>query len=100
MIKGYIIDMDGTILDSMQIWENAAITLLKNKDIIVDNELKNILAPLSIKEAIDYIKKRYCLSESVTEIQNLMFNLIEYQYLNEANLKSGVREFIEKCNFL
>lgn len=100
MIKGYIIDMDGTILDSMQIWENAAITLLKNKDIIVDNELKNILAPLSIKEAIDYIKKRYCLSESVTEIQNLMFNLIEYQYLNEANLKSGVKEFIEKCNFL
>lgn len=57
MIKGYIIDMDGTLLDSMEIWENAAITFLKNKGIIVDNELKNILAPLSIKEAINYIKK-------------------------------------------
>lgn len=100
MIKGYIIDMDGTLLDSMEIWENAAITFLKNKGIIVDNELKNILAPLSIKEAINYIKKRYYLSESLTEIQNLVLDLIEYQYLNEANLKSGVREFIKKCVLL
>ena len=35
MIKGYIIDMDGTLIDSMNIWENAAITLLKNRGIIV-----------------------------------------------------------------
>ena len=27
--------MDGTLLDSMNIWENAAITLLKNRGIIV-----------------------------------------------------------------
>lgn len=100
MIKGYIIDMDGTILDSMKIWENAAIILLKSKGIIADNELVKILAPLSIKEAIEYIKNKFYLSESVSEIQNLFLDIIEYYYLNNVNLKPGVNKFIKKCVFL
>ena len=99
MIKGYIIDMDGTILDSMKIWENAAITLLKDKGIIASDDLKDILAPLSIKEAINYIKNKYYLSESVSEIQNLFLDLIKYHYLNKVNLKPGVKEFIKECSY-
>lgn len=100
MIKGYIIDMDGTLLDSMNIWETAAITLLKNRGIIVSDDLKRILAPLSIKDAINYLKNKYCFNETVSEIQKQLFDLIEYQYLNEVSLKTGVREFINKCTIL
>ena len=92
--------MDGTLLDSMNIWENAAITLLKNRGIIVSDDLKRILAPLSIKDAINYLKNKYCFNETVSEIQKQLFDLIEYQYLNEVSLKTGVREFINKCTIL
>lgn len=58
MIKGYIIDMDGTLLDSMFIWDNIVMMLLQKNGITFDDELKNILAPLSIDEALKYLKKR------------------------------------------
>ena len=59
MIKGYIVDMDGTILDSMFIWDNIVAMLLQKKGITIDNKLKNTLAPLSIDDALKYIKEKY-----------------------------------------
>lgn len=97
MIKGYILDMDGTLLDSMYIWENAATTLLSKKGIVADDEIKNILAPLSIDEAIKYLKNRYSFIESVTEIQNELIKILELQYLNEVILKPGTQDFIKHC---
>lgn len=97
MIKGYILDMDGTLLDSMYIWENAATTLLLKKGIVADDEIKNILAPLSINEAIKYLKNRYSFIESVTEIQNELIKILEYQYLNDVILKPGAQDFIKNC---
>lgn len=97
MIKGYIIDMDGTLLDSMYIWENAATTLLLKKGIVADDEIKDILAPLSINDAIKYLKNRYTFVESITEIQNELMAILEYQYLNEVALKPGAQDFIKNC---
>lgn len=97
MIKGYILDMDGTLLDSMYIWENAASTLLLKKGIAPDDKIKDILAPLSINEAIRYLKNKYSFIEPVTEIQNELIKILEYQYLNEVTLKSGAQDFIRNC---
>ena len=38
--------------------------------LLFDDELKNILAPLSIDEALKYLKKRYHLSNTIPELQN------------------------------
>ena len=43
MIKGAIFDMDGTLLDSMPIWEHASERYLQNKGITVEENLAEIL---------------------------------------------------------
>ena len=83
MIKGYIVDMDGTILDSMFIWDNIVAMLLQKKGITIDNKLKNTLAPLSIDDALKYIKEKYQLSDTIFELQNKLSKIIKFSFLKQ-----------------
>lgn len=97
MIKGYIIDMDGTILDSMPIWDELSIRFLKHKGILANPNLKDILAPMSIDQAINYLINTYHLTQSPEELIKEVNNLLTSIYLNEVSLKPGAKEFINKC---
>ena len=80
MIKGYIIDLDGTLLDSMFIWNNIGSRYLLSKNIIPKNNLDKILAPLSINQAIKYISKEYSLNESYQQIYQEINTLLKKRY--------------------
>lgn len=43
MIKGAIFDMDGTLLDSMPVWEHASERYLQSKGIEVEERLSEVL---------------------------------------------------------
>ena len=97
MIKGYIIDLDGTLLDSMFIWNNIGSRYLLSKNIIPKNNLDKILAPLSINQAIKYISKEYSLNESYQQIYQEINTLLKKRYLIETTLKPGAKDFLIKC---
>lgn len=97
MIKGYIIDMDGTILDSMHIWDELGNRFLALKNIKAEDNLKDILAPLSIKQAMTYLKNTYHLNEPLDKLIDEVNDLLNNIYINEIPLKPGVLEFINNC---
>ena len=97
MIKGYIIDMDGTMLDSMELWDNIAILLLQKYGITADKNIKQILDPLSINEALIYLKEKYHFTDSISKMHDDLLNILEFQYLNNVNLKPGVKTFMNQC---
>lgn len=97
MIKGYIIDLDGTLLDSMFIWNNIGSRYLLSKNIIPKNDLDKILASLSINQAIKYISKEYSLNESYQQIYQEINTLLKKRYLTETTLKPGAKDFLIKC---
>lgn len=97
MINGYIIDMDGTIVDSMGIWDDLGSRFLIQKQVTPAANLKDILAPLSINQAIDYLIKEYHLSQSHKQINQEINNLLNTIYSNEVKLKPGAKTFINKC---
>ena len=97
MIKGYIIDLDGTLLDSMFIWNDIGSRYLLSKNIIPKNDLDKILAPLSINQAIKYISKEYSLNESYQQIYQEINTLLKKRYLTETTLKPGAKDFLIKC---
>ena len=94
MIKGYIIDMDGTLLDSMHIWNELGSRFLELKEITPEANLKDILAPLSINQAIKYIAETYQLKEPLDVLINEVNSLLNHIYLSEIPLKPGALEFI------
>ena len=61
MRKGVIFDVDGTLLDSMSIWEDAGARYLKSLGAEPEENLGKILYPMTIEEAAAYLKKQYHL---------------------------------------
>ncbi|MEG0329698.1 MAG: HAD family phosphatase [Longicatena sp.] len=97
MIRGYILDLDGTVLDSMNVWEDVAQRYLASKGIQAKANLTKVLAPMSLNQSSKYLKKEYGLSESSTQIIKEINATIAKQYKEELPLKYGVKEFIERC---
>lgn len=96
MMKGAIFDVDGTLLDSMGIWEDAGARYLKGLRIEPKTGLSEILFPMTIEEGAAYIKKQYGLNESIPEIVQGVLETVKHFYYYEVKLKEGVQEFLEK----
>lgn len=98
MIKAAIFDLDGTLLDSMGFWENVAALYLRDQGIEADGDIGRILYPMSMLEGAAYIRGRYQLKISVEQIVDGINNSIANFYRYRAELKTGVRELLERLS--
>lgn len=96
MIKGIIFDADGTIIDSMKIWDELGKRYLLKKGIRADSELSDILYDMSLEESGRYLKERYQISDRVEKIISDVLELIKDFYKNEVCEKPGLSVFLEK----
>ena len=93
--QGAIFDADGTLLDSMHVWRNLGELYLLSRSITPEKGLSSRLWPMSYSQGCAYIREHYGLHESVSEIQEGISRMISDFYRNEAELKPGVREFLD-----
>lgn len=93
-VKAAIFDMDGTLIDSMWIWNHIDIEYLKKHNIDIPSDLKENIEHLSFNQTAEYFKDRFSLKSSITEIMNEWNNMALHQYINNVTLKSGAKEFL------
>ena len=94
MIKGIIFDLDGTLLNSLDVWEKVDALFLKKRGIEVTKDYSEALLHMRFSEAAVYTIERYHLNETVDEVMAEWMNLAKEMYLNEVTLKEGVYTFI------
>ncbi|GIM28306.1 haloacid dehalogenase [Clostridium polyendosporum] len=95
-IKAAIFDLDGTLIDSMWVWEQIDVDYLKNKGYDKPKNLKEDINHLSFEQTAIYFKNTFNIKESVEEIMNEWFNMAFDHYENNVKLKSGAKEFLLK----
>ena len=95
-IKCAIFDFDGTLFDSMYIWDNVADTYLSSLGKTPTSTLREDVRALSLYQSACYFKKEYDLSLSTNEIVTGVNQIIERYYLYEVLPKAGVVEFLEQ----
>lgn len=95
MIKGAIFDVDGTILDSMSIWDEAGIRYLKSNGIEAPSDLGDTLFAMTITEAAYYLKEKFALKETTDAIEQGILDTVKDYYYEEAPLKSKVVRILE-----
>lgn len=95
MMRAAIFDIDGTILDSMPVWQDVGARYLRAAGIEPEPGLAAILLPLSMEEGAAWLKAHYPLPESETEIRRGVERLLEKAYREEIPLKPGVHDFLE-----
>ena len=95
-IKGAIFDIDGTILDSMGIWDQAGARFLGKRGIEAEKDLGKILFTKTILEAANYLKETYNLPLSTEFIIDGINSEVKEFYKNEAMPKAGMAELVKK----
>lgn len=96
MIKGAIFDVDGTLLNSMYIWENIGEDYLRSLGIKPEKNLREKIKTLSLYQSACYFQDKYGIKLSTDEIMDGVNKMIEDFYLNKAELKEGVAEFLQE----
>lgn len=94
MIKGAIFDLDGTLLDSMSIWDTIGEDYLHSLGIEPRENLAETFKTFTLEESAEYYRTHYGVTLSVEEIVNGVNGMIEDFYRNTAPLKNGVFEFL------
>lgn len=98
-IQGAIFDVDGTLLDSMEIWENLSERYLESLGVKAEPGLSRTLNTMSTRQGTEYLIEHYGLKldlqQAIAGINKMLYRF----YSCEAPLKEGVRECLEelKC---
>lgn len=97
MNKGFIFDVDGTILDSMSIWMDAGKLYLESLGIKTDENIGEVMFEMTMEQGAKYLQDNYNVELSIEEIcQGINDRVFEF-YEEEAPEKPGIREVLEKA---
>ena len=96
MLKGLIFDFDGTLFDSMFIWDTAGEVYLRSIGKEPEADLQKILKPMSLLQSAEYIREKYQIPLSVGEIMDGVNRTVEGFYFHTVESKPGVINFLEE----
>ncbi|WP_184094016.1 HAD family hydrolase [Anaerocolumna cellulosilytica] len=94
-IKAVVFDLDGTLIDSMWLWEEIDVEYLKKFDIVLPGDLQPAITGMSFTETAQYFKDRFGIADSIDEIKEEWSSMAWEKYANEVPLKEGTKELLE-----
>ena len=94
IITGAIFDIDGTLIDSMKIWDNLGERYLLKLGIQPENNLSKVLYPMTLNESCLYLKNHYSLTYSTDKIEQDLLKILNDFYYFEVPSKKGVNNFL------
>ncbi len=95
MIKGAIFDLDGTLLDSMSIWDTIGRDYLRSLGIEPKENLAETFKTFTLEQSAEYYRTHYGVTLSVDEIICGVNVMIGDFYRDTVPLKKGVAKFLE-----
>ncbi len=98
-IKGAIFDLDGTLVDTMPVWENIGYEYITKKGFKADKIDNYIFKNLSLHQSALYFKQKFGVPESVEEIIEEVSDMTLDFYCNAEPREGAVEflQFLEAC---
>ena len=94
-IKAAIFDLDGTLIDSMWVWDKIDIDYLSSRGYQVPDNLKDEINHLSFEQCATYFKKRFNIDSSEEDMLKEWNNSAYNYYANIVSMKKGAREILD-----
>ncbi len=99
-IDGVIFDLDGTLLDSMWVWNKVDEDFLAENGIALTPDYTEAVKQMHFNEAALYTKTRYNLSQSTQQIKDRWIEMVEHEYTSDIFLKpyayDVIAEFLKR----
>lgn len=93
-MKAYIFDLDGTLLDSMHVWEQIDVDFLTRRGFEVPPDYISAICSKSFPEAAAYTIELFALPDSVDDLLKEWHDMAVYAYGHTVSLKPYVREYL------
>lgn len=96
-IRGMIFDLDGTLLDSLGMWEHLVTDFLRRFGIVPPPELDAVIKPMSVEEASVYIVRHFSLPLSEEAAKQQVIAAAAKAYTEELLLKPDADRFLREA---
>ena len=97
--EGAIFDMDGTLVDSLVlweiIWERLGKSCLGKDGFRPKTEDDRAVRTMTLKGAMDFVHEKYALGESGAALLKITNEIIADFYANEVEMKKGALAFLQ-----
>lgn len=98
-IKAAVFDMDGTLVDSLMLWDvlSAAMERAYPEKIgtVISEEDNNAIRVVPLRDGMQLLHDHYGIAASGEELFQLATDVFADFYANKVELKPGVREFLD-----
>lgn len=98
--KYAIFDLDGTLLDSSDVWTKVDEEFLRKRNIPMTQEYAEEIKKHNFESGAVYTVNRYNLEEDPKDIVNEWYNMAVKAYREDINLKPGAFDFLKKLKKL
>ena len=98
--EALIFDVDGTLLDSMTVWNQADTVFLNSRGFEVTPDYTDYVKSVRIEDAAVYTRDRYNLPDTPEQIMAEWKAFVNRAYAEEVPLKEGAYEYLKKAREL
>lgn len=95
-LKACLFDLDGTLIDSMGIWQEIDLEYLSKKNIEIKIDIDKHIAGMSFTETAIFFKNEFKLEDSVKEIMNTWEEMAIEKYSKKIEFKKGAISFLKE----
>lgn len=95
-IRGAIFDLDGTLTDSMYIWQKAPVDLVRRYGGDPPEDLARDLKEMGRREAAEYLRSRFSLSTTPEELMDTLNDLVTEEYRSRVPMKPGADRLLAR----
>lgn len=95
-IRGAIFDLDGTLTDSMAIWDRAPRELVRRHGGRPPQDLAEALREMGRREACGYLRRRFGLAPTVEQLMEEINDIVTEEYRSRVPLKPGAEKLVRR----
>ncbi len=89
-----IFDLDGTLIDSMWIWENLLVDFLKARNLVAPEHMLNEVTHMSLVQSSAYVQEFFQLPMTPAEVHKEWTDTVYAAYAEKIKLKPGAKEYL------
>ena len=93
--KGAIFDLDGTLLDSMGVWDQVDVDFLAKRGIEVPDDYMQKVAAMQFRQIAEYTIARFGLSDTPEALMEEWDHMARVMYATVVEDKPYAREYLE-----
>ena len=93
-----IFDLDGTLVDSMHIWEELFREFLRANNIVPPEGFERIIGSMRLSESASYIISEFGIDKTPQQVIDDWLNMALHQYKHTVPLKEGARELLHELS--